>query len=337
MKKLRIITISLVLALTLGSVPALAATPFTDVPADAEYAEAVTQLQRDHIVVGTGNDKFEPDRQATVEELILIIGRIKYNTDNTLQAINRGFDDGWLRTGLYDLRSPITYDWMYRTIFRAADLPCYPKDDQSWLIAGWSAAVKLGFLPETTHSSDLATRGDMAYAIWQIFYNKPVTSRTPMMERLDLNFGRGFPTDTAETICMYATILPDQLLNDFQNTHGSVWVDTKPMNDIPSAAGYYDADSDSIHLATPDSFLHEMGHFVQDHYRLHDKVKAAYAHERDMAVNLLGDYAGTNEDEFFAMFFAEYVRQGSWMSGTLKEKMPETASILQDLYETKWA
>lgn len=80
-----------VLALAL-SVPAMAAvTPFTDVPADAWYAQDVVAVQELGIIQGKGNGRFDPDGTLTIAEAVTLAAKTRaHDNDEAIPSVEGG-------------------------------------------------------------------------------------------------------------------------------------------------------------------------------------------------------------------------------------------------------
>lgn len=75
MKKFVPLLTVLALLLSLAAVPAGASSTFSDVPADAWYAQDVADVQQYGIINGTGGGKFSPDGSLTLAEAITMAAR----------------------------------------------------------------------------------------------------------------------------------------------------------------------------------------------------------------------------------------------------------------------
>lgn len=81
-----VISFVVALALSLSSFAAFAAVTYDDVPADATYAEAVSNLTAIGIVEGYGDGKFNPDNQITRAEVAAMIVRALAQNDAALSS-----------------------------------------------------------------------------------------------------------------------------------------------------------------------------------------------------------------------------------------------------------
>lgn len=91
MKRITTTILSAALIFSL-SVPAMAAaTPFTDVPADAWYAQDIADVQELGIIQGKGNNLFDPDGTLTVAQAITLAAKTRaYHNDETIPVVEGG-------------------------------------------------------------------------------------------------------------------------------------------------------------------------------------------------------------------------------------------------------
>lgn len=81
-----VISFVIALALTAGSTGAFAAASYTDVPADASYAEAVNNLTAIGIVEGDGDGTFRPDDKITRAEVAAMVVRAMAQNDAAISS-----------------------------------------------------------------------------------------------------------------------------------------------------------------------------------------------------------------------------------------------------------
>lgn len=91
MKKITTAILSAALIFSL-SVPAMAAaTPFTDVPDTAWYAQDIAQVQELGIIQGKGNNLFDPDGTLTVAQAITLAAKTRaYHNQETISTVEGG-------------------------------------------------------------------------------------------------------------------------------------------------------------------------------------------------------------------------------------------------------
>lgn len=347
MKKLRNLAAAALAAVLMlaCSITAFAAEPvgFADVPADAPYAEAAAYMKQQGWVNGVGNNMLAPDRLVTAGELNTVIGRVLYGNLSADKIVQKGIDDGWIDAMLYNTSSPavnISAEHLYKTIFLAAGFHAYlPGSDADWTAAATSAAKKIGVCDADITSNQLMTRGQMVNAIYDIFIQKDTLTFTPTdrMQLMNLQYADYVPTSYIQRTVILGNSIPDALWTYFDDQNGEIVMDTDEINKlgIPSVGGMYRDDTNTIYLSSPNSLVHEMGHFVLDEYNLTSAVKKAFNAEKDQIKKTLGEYATTNYGEMFAEAFQGYLTS-KYTRQSIETNMPMTWSILEDL-SARWA
>ncbi len=142
LKRIGTLLLSLVLALSLA-VPAFAAvedTGFSDVEANAWYAEAVIYCREHDLMAGTGNDQFAPESDLTRAQLATVLYRIEgaptvtgtdaftdtpdgaWYGDAVLWASQQELIDGY-GGGLFGPNDPVTREQMTTIFWRYAGSP----------------------------------------------------------------------------------------------------------------------------------------------------------------------------------------------------------------------
>ena len=133
MRKIKFISILLVLSMLL-TVPVFAfSTGFTDVSEKATYAEAVSYLADAGILRGTASGRFSPNEKITVSQWATMLCRA-FDTEpegtswqeTGTNAVQIAVRSGWLDpTAVWDKNGFICCGELYRTAFAAAGIPIY--------------------------------------------------------------------------------------------------------------------------------------------------------------------------------------------------------------------
>ncbi len=132
--------LSCLLAFTLLTCPALAASSFPDVDENADYAEAVEYLKERSIMVGGSNGKFNPNQIVTRAEMATVICNMLGETENLTasdtfsdvpathwankyitKASELGFVSGY-GNGKFGLNDTVTFEQAVTMIVRAMDM-----------------------------------------------------------------------------------------------------------------------------------------------------------------------------------------------------------------------
>ena len=175
MRKIKFISILLVLSMLL-TVPAFAfSTGFTDVSEKATYAESVSYLADAGILRGTASGRFAPNEKITVSQWATMLCRA-FDTEPEgvswqevgANAVQIAVHSSWLDpTAVGDENGFICRGELYRTVFAAAGIPLYDATLYSldWLSPGENAlrvGKKLGLCAENKTAAELVTRAEAA-------------------------------------------------------------------------------------------------------------------------------------------------------------------------------
>lgn len=189
MKKITAAILSVALIFSL-SVPAMAAaTPFTDVPADAWYAQDIAQVQELGIIQGKGNDLFDPDGTLTVAQTITLAAKTRaYHNDETIPVVEGG----------------------------------------SWYSGALAYAKAQGIISgnEFSNYDANATRGEMAYLFARALPDTEYKAINSITELPDVNSSTKYSTEIFKLYCAgivagsdnYGTYEPDSQITRAQAT-----------------------------------------------------------------------------------------------------------------------
>ncbi len=173
MRKIKFISILLVLSMLL-TVPVFAfSTGFTDVSEKATYAEAVSYLADAGILRGTASGRFSPNEKITISQWATMLCRA-FDTEpegtswqeTGTNAVQIAVRSGWLDpTAVWDKNGFICRGELYRTVFAAAGIPLYDATLYSldWLSPGENAlrvGKKIGLCAENKTAAELVTRAE---------------------------------------------------------------------------------------------------------------------------------------------------------------------------------
>lgn len=112
--------LTVLLALTLVA-PALAASGFSDVPADTPLYESVTYLSERDIVNGTGDGGFSPDVPITVRQWAALLC-LAFGSDQS-EVVTQAYRRGWLPlTCMLAPEGELCRAALYESAFAAAGL-----------------------------------------------------------------------------------------------------------------------------------------------------------------------------------------------------------------------
>lgn len=149
MRKIKFISILLVLSMLL-TVPAFAfSTGFTDVSEKATYSESVSYLADAGVLRGTASGRFAPNEKITVSQWVTMLCRA-FDTEpegaswqeTGMTAVQTTVGRVWLEsTAISDANGFICRGELYRTAFAAAGIPLYDATlyGLDWLSPGENA------------------------------------------------------------------------------------------------------------------------------------------------------------------------------------------------------
>lgn len=118
---------------------------------------------------------------------------------------------------------------------------------------------------------------------------------------------------------------------------GIIWIEGDGIEDnaSPGTIVYHEK---TIHLNSSDALLHEFGHYTQYIIRPMEGWNPAYKREAAVAASVLGNYATTNNREYFAECFDYFIRNQNDPTAlaALRDIAPATTAIFASLTESSW-
>lgn len=275
MRKIKFISILLVLSMLL-TVPVFAfSTGFTDVSEKATYAEAVSYLADAGILRGTASGRFSPNEKITISQWATMLCRA-FDTEpegvswqeagtNAVQTAVRG---GWLEpTAISDTNGSICRGELYRTAFAAAGIPLYDATlyGLDWLSSGENAlrvVKELGLCAENKTAAELVTRAEAAQLLHAVLTQTltVVPPDTPItVENLTQWNVNAFLLELRK--------VPQPILDAFNENGWTFVIGTEYLTELSrklgvnciGAAVYTEK---RIYVSEASAVLHEFGHFL---------------------------------------------------------------------------
>ena len=197
MRKIKFISILLVLSMLL-TVPAFAfSTGFTDVSEKVTYAESVSYIADAGILRGTASGGFAPNEKITVSQWATMLCRA-FDTEPEgvswqevgANAVQIAVHSSWLDpTAVGDENGFICRGELYRTVFATAGIPLYDTTLYSldWLSPGENAlrvGKKLGLCAENKTAAELVTRAEAAQLLHAVIVAGEVARRALVRSNL---------------------------------------------------------------------------------------------------------------------------------------------------------
>ena len=275
MRKIKFISILLVLSMLL-TVPVFAfSTGFTDVSEKATYAEAVSYLADAGILRGTASGRFSPNEKITISQWATMLCRA-FDTEpegvswqeagtNAVQTAVRG---GWLEpTAISDTNGSICRGELYRTAFAAAGIPLYDATlyGLDWLSSGENAlrvGKELGLCAENKTAADLITRAEAAQLLHAVL-TQTLTVVTPDTPITVENLTQW----NVNTFLLELRKVPQPILDAFNENGWTFVIGTEYLTELSrklgvnciGAAVYTEK---RIYVSEASAVLHEFGHFL---------------------------------------------------------------------------
>ena len=341
---------TLVLALILPTAASAACTGFDDVPESADCYESVIYLAECEIAAGTGNDCFSPEQLITVEQWAVMLCRA-YGAEtigDSWQDVGRSsvveaYRQGWLNeTALSVPRSPICRSVLVESTFAAADVPVY---DSTLYEGGASLSTadnilrvgrELGLCSDDADTNALVTRGEAAIILHAVLTQSFRIEEPPVPVTLVNAAGVNI-----NDYLLALRQVPEPVLAAFNAAGWTYRIDFDYMGGLSkklnmSCIGATNYSRKTIYISEADATLHEFGHFLD--YALgfpaeHERLYLAEAQNSG-----LRDYAKTNSREYFADFFARFIRSLGNEDAVrrLRENAPQTYCYLVRLEENSF-
>ena len=342
MRKIKFISILLVLSMLL-TVPAFAfSTGFTDVPEKATYAESASYLADAGILRGTASGKFAPNEKITISQWATMLCRA-FDTEPEgaswqeagTNAVQEAVRNGWLdATAIGDKNGVICRGELYRTVFAAAGIPLYDATlyGLDWLSPSENAlrvGKELGLWAENKTAADLVTRAEAAQLLHAVLTrNLAVTPPdTPVtVENLT--------QWNVNTFLLELCKIPQPILDAFNENSWTFVIGTEYLSDLSrklgvnciGAAVYTEK---RIYVSEASAILHEFGHFLDCTMGFPQEHKDLYALEAASAP--MKQHAKSNSLEYFAEFFSYWLSGSTRTLAQLKELTPETYVYFEEL------
>lgn len=338
----------LIAALT---IPALAASPtFSDVPDGSALQESVSCLVERGITNGTGTDTFSPNAPITVRQWAVMLCRAygaEIHGENwrerSQNCVETAYAHGWLNeTAVQAPDTRLCRSSLLESGLRTAGVPVYdaclfPGNDSLSVSENiMRVGRKLSLCAEGASASESVTRGEAAQLLYAVL-TRELTVETPPapvpMENL-----------AGVNINEYLLALrqvPELILAAFQDQVWTYTIDYDYLAELGkqrgiSCVGCTSYGSKRIYVSEAASTLHEFGHFLDGQLGFPAEHERLYLAEAQNSG--LRDYAKSNSREYFADFFACYIRYrgNEKVMETLQKNAPETYRYMKQLETSGW-
>lgn len=336
---------------------------FKDVDKVNPYYEAIQSLALSGKINGVGNNKFEPDRDITSGEFYSLVYSIadpdgfkdklaKINNDNyTFEKalIDEGKEIGISGSKTYIMLNSASSKLYLRDICRdillLSGIRTFTGDIYNSEVSKYNKEVQyaytLGFIdnPETA----FLTRGEAVNAIYQALTYANIKS-LPIPDVFDdISINYESSTLDLDSYLTELDMIPDNILEAFNAEKYTLEIGQTYINNYNdrynvAAVGIFSSGNRHIYLISPNSLIHEFGHFVSYINNLESELNSLYKVESEGIVKLTRGYARTNCQEFFAEAFDYYIshKENEARTNNFKAKAPLTYQYLSSLEASGW-
>lgn len=337
-----------------GSGSAFAATtshPFQDVATDAPYANGVQFVYDNNISCGTGEKTFSPERAITFGELSLMLCRMywpdeEWDVDNATAKV--GIDCmGRIVNPVISRDERVSNSTAYQALLSCSNAPIY---SQKLCEAGIETqsddavytASQIGLCEESVDSFALLTRGEAAQMIYEASQLDLEMAPPSIVVKLDVTVEDEYKSKCTPFLEEAAKI-PAVILDRFEDENWSLTIGNdyilqwEDENDVGgSIVGLTVYATNAIYVCNVASVVHEFGHFLHSQLGYPQEIDDLYQKESESAKLVIGDYALTNEMEYFAEFFESWIRASNDRLQELKTAAPETFAYFETLEASGW-
>lgn len=316
----------LIAALT---IPALAASPtFSDVPDGSALQESVSCLVERGITNGTGTDIFSPNAPITVRQWAVMLCRAygaEIHGENwrerSQNCVETAYAHGWLNeTAVQAPDTRLCRSSLLESGLRTAGVPVYdaclfPGNDSLSVSENiMRVGRKLSLCAEGASASESVTRGEAAQLLYAVL-TRELTVETPPAP---------VPMENLAGVNINEYLLALRQVPELGKQRGI------------SCVGCTSYGSKRIYVSEAASTLHEFGHFLDGQLGFPAENERLYLAEAQNSG--LRDYAKSNSREYFADFFAYYIRYrgNEKVMETLQKNAPETYHYMKQLETSGW-
>lgn len=352
-KKLLPGVLALLLAFSLVMPASAAECGFSDVSADSPWYESVAYIAERGITVGTGEGRYSPDTPITTRQWAVMLCRAYGKTEALAgnagefgaACLAEAYRSGWLSAeAMMQSDTRMCRGTLYQSAFAAIGLPVYDStlypggmpmsDYENCLRIGG----ELGLCPEGTSSAEIVTRGETAALLHAILTQEFRVDEPPILSEFPIQNNSGI---NMNDFLLALQEVPEPILQEFQDMGWTYTVDFDYLADLSerygmSCIGAADYGAKRIYVSQADATLHEFGHFLDKILGFPSEHEKLFLNE--VASSGLRDYAKTNSHEYFADYFACWLRfhRDSKRAEKMRELTPQTFGYFSVLSEENW-
>ena len=342
MRKIKFISILLVLSMVL-TVPAFAfSLDFTDVPEKAVYAESVSYLANAGILRGTASGRFAPDERITVSQWATMLCRALNEEPEgaswqevSTNAVQTAVRKAWLQpTAIGDETGFICRGELFLSAFAAMKIPLYDATlyGLDWLSDSENAlrvGKAFGLCAENKTAAELVTRAEAAQLLHAVLTQNlavtPPDTPVAVENRMHCN---------ANKFLLEIRKVPQPILDAFNENGWTFVIDGNYTANLGRQLGVNCIGAsvfgeNRIYVSESGATLHEFGHFYDSLLGFPEEHDRLY--ELEAANAPMSEHAKSSSLEYFAEFFAYWCSGNPRTLTLLKELTPETYAYFEGL------
>ena len=201
-------------------------------------------------------------------------------------------------------------------------------------------AMQLGLCDEDGMTWTLITRGEAAQILYAASQSDMKVPDPPIVDYLNVEVEDDYRAKCAKFL-ETAADLPEALLARFHDEGWSLVIGDDYIiqwsykNDA-NAVGLTSYANETIYTRNASNVPHEFGHFLHEQLDRPQKVVELFEKEAQQAQPVIGDYAMTNESEYFAEIFEKFMLWDDEKLQKLQAAAPETYAYFAQLEAEGW-
>lgn len=322
--------------------PIAAPPPFDDVAIDHQYKDAIAKAKEAGYVNGTGDGNFYPDRSATAYEISVMLGNIFPEYDCMTDKVVLPY--GYMKSpGLH-----LNHAQLSALVLRAAGITPYTvklwneESDSNIETDSYNAAYQDGIMACGHGAYDEVSRGE-TINFMLVVKEQGITLDFPEWYQ-QFSITEDNMSELEEALFDLKKI-PESVLQLFREKEWTIHLGREYIQDWSERNGGFSAaaltsyKNKTCYIGADYAIPHEIGHFLEYQLRKGTDRVTFPEKERNASEKVLGKYATSNDLEYFAEYFAYWIKNSSNAKkmNLLKDKTPETYAYFTALEANNWA
>lgn len=341
--------------LSMLSTPAFAASGFSDVPPESPYYEAVSYLAERGIIVGVGNGCYLPDEPITVRQwaIMLCKGFERHDSHSARPGpagdfcLQRCYAEHWM--GVNEMLTPdseVCRSALLLNALHALELPVfdaelYPDGEQlSESENVLRVGKEFGIYEDNVNALDIMTRGDAAQLLFDVLTKQYAVTPPPISDAVIVRNGAAVDLNSylRELNCV-----PRSIRNAFECSGWEYIIDYSIVEQYSTkygknCTGITSYGTEQIYVSSSLATVHEFGHFLDQQLQFPEIHENLFQEEAQSARSILREYSATNSREYFADYFAFWIKNQNNKScmERLKAVSPQAYRYFSSLEADNW-